>query len=116
MAHDAELMQACIRECLSCHSTCLETMSRSLQEGGQHAEPKPITTLLDCAAICQTSADFMLRGSELHAAVCATCAEICEACARECARFNHTFLQRCAEECRRCAEICREMAGMRASA
>ncbi len=106
-------MQSAIQECLSCHSTCLEAMSRSLEEGGQHAEPKPITTLLDCAEICQTSAAFMLRGSELHPLVCATCAEICEACARECERFNHDFLQRCAEICRRCAESCRQVAGTR---
>jgi uncharacterized protein DUF326 len=104
-------MESCIRECLSCHSICLETVSRSLEEGGQHAEPKPITVLLDCAAICQTSADFMLRGSDLYALTCATCAEICEACARECERFNHAFLQRCAEACRRCADSCRQMAG-----
>jgi Domain of Unknown Function (DUF326) len=97
-------MQSCIRECLSCHSLCLETVSCSLKEGGQHADPKPITTLLDCADICQTSADFLLRGSELHPLTCATCAEFCEACARGCARFNHDFLQRCAEACRRCAD------------
>jgi hypothetical protein len=30
--------------------------------------------LLDCAEICQTAANFMLRNSELHSRTCAVCA------------------------------------------
>jgi hypothetical protein len=116
MSPSSPQMQSCINECLSCHRLCLETAARSLEEGGPHAAPKPITTLLDCADICQTSAAFMLRGSALHRLTCATCAEVCDACAEECARFNHAFLQRCAEACRRCADSCREMAGARHAA
>lgn len=104
-------MQKCIQECLNCHSTCVQTISYCLQQGGKHAEPTHIRLLLDCAEICQTSANFMLRGSDLHGRVCGVCAEICEQCTRSCEQFgNDPQMETCAESCRRCADSCRRMA------
>jgi hypothetical protein len=78
--------------------------------GGEYAQPNHIRLLLDCAEICQTNANFMLRGSDLHGLICATCAEVCDRCAGDCDRFDDAQMKRCAETCRRCAESCREMA------
>lgn len=105
-------MQRCIDECKNCHDLCLETASHCLEMGGEHAEPAHIRLLMDCAEICQTSANFMIRGSDVHGFTCAACAEVCEQCARECDRFDDDFMKRCAEACRRCAESCRQMAQM----
>ena len=108
-----QAMQDCITECLSCHSVCLQTVAHCLQMGGRHAEAAHIGLLLDCAEICQTSANFMLRGSPLHARTCAVCAEVCERCAEDCDRFgDDARMKACAESCRRCAASCRQMAGM----
>ena len=104
-------MQQCIEECLSCHRVCLETVTYCLQQGGKHAEATHIQTLLDCAEICQTSANFMLRSSELHGRTCAACAEVCERCAESCEQMGEDEQMRaCAEACRRCADSCRQMA------
>lgn len=100
----------CIEDCLECHQVCLATVMNCLSLGGEHATPAHITTLLDCADICQTSASFMIRQSPRHALTCTTCAEICEQCARECERFTNDFMRLCAEVCRRCASSCKEMA------
>ena len=82
-----------------------------LQMGGRHAEAGHLQLLLDCAEICQTSANFMTRGSELHNRTCAVCAEICERCAEDCEQFgDEALMKACAETCRRCAESCRQMA------
>jgi len=71
-----------------------------------------VRLLLDCAEICATSADFMIRGSDMHAHVCQACAAVCDRCADECDRMaEDPYLAACAEICRRCAETCREMAG-----
>jgi hypothetical protein len=81
-----------------------------LQKGGRHAEPAHIRLLQDCAEICQTSANFMLRGSELHTRTCGVCAKVCERCAAECARMSDdTQMKTCADMCRRCAESCQQM-------
>lgn len=81
-----------------------------LEMGGRHANPQHIRLLLDCAEICQTSANFMLRGSDLHSRTCGACAEVCERCSEDCMRFeDDAMMQQCAEVCQRCAQSCREM-------
>lgn len=106
-------MEQCIENCLDCHRICEETAAYCTQMGGKHAEPMQLRLLRDCAQICITSADFMLRGSDLHPRVCGICAEVCDRCAESCELFgDDAQMQACAEICRRCAESCREMAGM----
>ena len=121
MAHHnnqhAQEMQQCIENCLTCHRSCLETVTHCLAKGGRHAEAAHIRLLLDCVEICQTSANFMLRGSLFHALTCGVCAELCQRCADDCARFSDDqIMAQCAQICRRCAESCRHMATMTASA
>lgn len=105
-----EDMQRCIELCLECYRVCIGTLRYCLTQGGPHAAEPHVRLLLDCIEICRTSADFMLRGSELHARTCAACAEVCARCADDCARFDDATMQRCVEVCRRCAEACRRMA------
>ena len=105
-------MQTCIDNCADCHRVCLETVAHCLRKGGRHADAEHLTLLLDCAQICTTSADFMMRGSERHSLTCGVCAKICTACAEACeAMGDDAQMKACAEACRRCAESCREMAG-----
>jgi hypothetical protein len=108
-------MQQCIDECLSCHEVCVRTMEQWFERRGKHVAPSEIRTLSDCAAICQTSAGFMLRGSQLHSRICGVCADVCRECERECRRAgDDEKLQRCADACRRCAESCERMANVAA--
>lgn len=107
----SESLQRCIDECQSCHEICVETTAHCLSQGGRHAEAHHISTLLDCAEICATSANFMLRDSRFHGRTCEVCAQVCDACAKSCeAAGDDDMMRRCAEECRRCAESCRQMA------
>lgn len=106
-----EEMRECIQECQGCHEVCLESITYCLEMSGEHADPRHIGLLLDCAEICQTSANFMLRGSGLHPYTCEVCAELCEACADSCEGFtDDQMMQQCADVCRSCAESCRAMA------
>ena len=91
---------------------CVETVQHCLQMGGKHANLSHIRLLLDCAEICQTSANFMMRGSDLHPRTCELCAEVCEQCAEDCERIGSAgdeTMARCADLCRRCGEFCRKM-------
>lgn len=111
--HYSNKLHECIQECLNCHSACLDSVPYCLQQGGKHGEASHIRLLLDCAEICQTSANFMLRGSPFHGRTCATCAEICQQCADDCARMGEDVqMQTCAAACRRCADSCQMMANM----
>ena len=103
-------MQSCIDTCNRCHQTCLhEAMNHCLEAGGEHVAPDHFRLMLNCAEMCQTSANFMLSGSALSKRVCEVCAEICEACAKSCEQIDG--MEECARVCRECAESCRRMSG-----
>ena len=109
---DAKLdMQACISACTRCHEICLQTgMNHCLETGGKHVEPNHFRLLMNCAEICQTSANFMLSGS-LQYSLCGVCAEVCEACAIDCEKIGD--MDECVKACRECAGVCRQMMNIR---
>jgi hypothetical protein len=100
----------CIALCLKCHATCQEAVGKTLSGAGR-PEPSLVLTLLDCAEICQATANSMSRGSPVHTSFCAACAQVCDACAEACAKAKTAALKPCADVCRECAMSCRHMAG-----
>jgi hypothetical protein len=103
-----DTLMDCIEDCTDCHAVCIETVTHCLHIGGRYAEPDHIRLLLDCADICQTSANYLLRSSDLHALTCQACAGVCDRCAQDCERLgDDPRVQGCIEACRRCAESCR---------
>ena len=99
----------CIQDCLDCHRVCQE-MATYLHAEGSQAAANHVRLLLDCAALCQASADFMASDSVLQGHFYGACAEICPRCAQECERFeSNVQMKVCADTCRRCAESCRQM-------
>jgi len=111
-----EQMQQCIDDCTNCHNICVETLDQNIEMGEKFAEISHIRTLQDCARLCATSADFMLRESALHPSVCGLCADACERCADSCERLavGDELMRECIDMCRTCARSCREMAKMAA--
>jgi hypothetical protein len=104
-------LQQCIQNCRDGHRICMLTLTHCFAKGGEHAEAGHIRMLLDCAEICQISANFMLRASERHPYTCAVCAQVCELCARDCEHFQGDQQMRmCGEACQRCADSCYYMA------
>lgn len=81
-------MQDCIDNCNRCHAVMLETYNYSLWLGGRYNESVHLRLLLDAAEISQTSANFMLRGSDMHRETCRACAVVCENAAQDCDRYT----------------------------
>jgi hypothetical protein len=112
MPNPSSAMKHCIEKCRDCHDVCVQTVVHCLEKGGRHAEAPRVRLLLDCAQICNTSEDFLLRGSDLHELTCGVASEICARCAEECERLgDDPTMRHCAETCRRCAASCAQMAG-----
>jgi hypothetical protein len=113
MAHTnppAEISQ-CIDSCTTCHRACLDAAGYCLQQGGVHAAADHVGLLLDCAQICNTTADFLIRSAPLHAGVCGACADVCDKCADSCDQFTgDAAMAACASACRSCAAACRRAA------
>ncbi len=107
MSQDA--MKACIDACTTCHHTCLQTaMNHCLKVGGEHVEQAHFTLMMNCAQLCETSANFQLSNSTFSAELCAVCAQVCDACGDSCERIGG--MEACVAACRACAESCRTMA------
>jgi hypothetical protein len=63
--------------------------------------------------MCQTSSNFMLRGSPYHVITCGANAELCRACEEACRTIQgDEQLSHCADICASCAESCDRMAQM----
>lgn len=101
----------CIDACTACYRQCTVTLARVVEIGEPLAAPPLVEALLDCVRMCETSANFLLRGSEHQRRVCELCAEVCRACATAClARGKGELLLRCADACRFCADSCEQVA------
>jgi hypothetical protein len=108
-----EHMSQSIELSQECHNTCVEVLSYSLQSSTEYLPETTLRLLRDCAEICQTNANFLLRSSEFHAQICGVCAEICGKCATTLEQFtDDSRLQQCADICQRCAEACQVMMAM----
>jgi hypothetical protein len=103
-------MEECISNCLRCYQICAQTLALCLRAGGSHADETHIRLLIDCLEVCKLSADFMIRGSQLHAHSCAVCSVVCNRCAQDCENFEEEFMKECAQACRQCEESCKDMA------
>ena len=104
-------MQQCLMNCLDCHRLCPSAAAHVMHGGGKHAEAEHLVSLLDCAQICLTHADFMARQSPHHMHLAKECAEICAECASLCEANADAdgVMKECAEACRTCAQSCAAM-------
>lgn len=92
-----------------CHNVCLSmAMTHCLEVGGEHSRPQHLRLMLDCAALCAATEDFLSRKSQFHNRVCALCAEVAETCAKDCERLGD--MEDCVSACREVAAACMETA------
>lgn len=110
--HADDEMTKCIQLCRDCHAMCTQTIAHCLKLGGRHAAPDHIRLMVDCAQMCATAADYMLRGSPFHNRICRLCSELCTQCGKDCEQVagDDQMLKQCIEMCRKCADSCERMA------
>lgn len=100
----------CIDACNECAVACQHCAAACLQEPDVKSMARCIALDIECADICRLAASSMARDDEHAPAICAVCAEICEACGDECAKHPMDHCRECAQVCKRCAAECRRMA------
>ena len=110
--HTDDEMKKCIQLCQDCHALCTHTIQHCLKLAGRHAASDHIRLLIDCAQICETTAQYLLRESSFHERMCGFCADVCRQCGDDCMQIagDDQILKQWAEMCRRCADSCERMA------
>src|SRR5215203_5132272 len=97
--HTHDEMRKCIQLCRDCHAMCTQTIAHCLKLGGRHATPDHIRLMVDCAQMCATSADYMLRESPFHDQICRLCSELCKQCGKDCKQVagDDQMVKQCVE-------------------
>jgi len=110
--HSDDEMQKCIQLCQDCHALCVQTIGHCLKLGGRHAALEHIRLFEDCAQMCATAADYMLRESPFHDRICRLCSDLCKQCGKDCEQVaeDDQMVKQCIEMCRKCAGSCERMA------
>jgi hypothetical protein len=103
---------SCIEACNNCTVECEHCATECLKENDIKILSRCIALTRECAIVCDAAARLMSVGSENAALLCASCYEICTACAEECESDSKelTYCKSCAEACRICADECGKMA------
>jgi hypothetical protein len=102
----------CIKNCLSSHRVCLETLHYCLSQKSTHFQGRHIAIMEMCAEACELAAKMMIADIQFHRQSCVVAFELCTACAEECEKYEvDAKMLRCAEFCRTSAESCRGMMG-----
>lgn len=102
--------KSCIDACLQCAAICNEFASSCTREEDVKMMAVCIELDMQCASVCYAAAQLMSMGSPQSKALCSICAELCEACGKECGKHNTKHCEECAKACLHCAEQCRKMA------
>ena len=110
LRQQSEDIQQTIEDCLDAYAIAKETISYSLQQGGDVARGELIVTLLTCSDVCRSTAEFIVIEAALRSSSCGFCAIVCDFAAEQCERFEDEQLTACAEAMRNCAQSCRELA------
>jgi len=96
------VLQHCIVTCNECFDACLK-------EEHVAAMSDCIRLDRDCADVCSLLVQAISRNSNQVQTLAKSCIEICENCARECAKHDHQHCQKCAEACLACAKHCQHL-------
>ncbi|MDK2809245.1 MAG: hypothetical protein PWP24_1983 [Clostridiales bacterium] len=104
--------QACIDACTKCSQACYECFHACLNEPDVKERIQCICMLVECAMMCQMSVSMMSMHGKFEMAHCAICADVCDACAKECGGFSDQHCQECAAICKNCSKECQNMARM----
>jgi hypothetical protein len=94
----------------NCETTCEKMEDYVTKQCNYQARIRQLKLLKDCSAICALTAQFVARGSCFSKCIVQLCADICEACGKECNKFDDYESQNCAKICLNCAKECHQFA------
>ncbi|WP_116995340.1 four-helix bundle copper-binding protein [Desertimonas flava] len=115
LGFDPDPLVACIDACLDCTQACTACADACLGEEMVADLRRCITSDLNCADICDTTARVLSRQAGYDAvltrAVLTACRDACRRCAEECDRHAdmHEHCRVCADACRRCEHACDQL-------
>ena len=98
--------KTCVAALQACHATCLQFATFDCMQGNYpRVGPNQFRLMLDCAELCQTAANFLIRDSDHYLRVCREALVICEDLASDCRKFPG--MEAILAACDECVSACR---------
>lgn len=101
-------MHNLISDLVDCQAACNHCFNSCLEENDVKMMAHCIKLDRDCSEVCGAALTFVASESAFTKKILKLCAEICEACEKECSKHPYDHCRDCAKACRKCAEACRK--------
>jgi hypothetical protein len=108
----ADMYARCAKACKDCQAACSACSAHcaGMIKAGDKAHVKTKQLSDDCADICAAAAKLTQRKGPLTNTICEACANACDACGAECAKYpTMKTMMDCVKSCKACAKACRDM-------
>jgi hypothetical protein len=102
-------MDACIAACKTCQAAVTACANACIHSPRVRDMLRCIALNRDCGLFCNTAILLLEHGSEFLAQTCSLLADVCDAAARESARYDLLPCRHAVLACARCAAQCRSL-------
>lgn len=102
----AKACDDCARICNLCAAHCTK-----MAVDGKKEHLATVRTCVDCASICKSASEIVIKSGPFSDLICTACADACKRCGDACEKHadHDPIMKQCAAECRRCEKACRMM-------
>ena len=100
-------LQGCMAACRACQAASGACANACINNLRVREMLRCVALNRDCGLFCNTALLLLEHGSEFLAQACALVAEVCDAAAKESARFDLPECKQAVLACARCAAECR---------
>ncbi len=107
--NDNAQLQTTIDAIARCAHSCYGCFTACLNEPDVNDRKSCITSLVECAMLCQMTVAALSINGQFAKELCDLCAKASQRCAQECSSFKDTHCQKCADDCRTCAVACKKI-------
>lgn len=109
MSHFMDCAKACddcARMCNMCAAHCTKMVA-----DGKKEHLATVRTCVDCASICKSASEIVIKSGPFSDLICTACADACKRCGDACEKHaeHDPIMKQCASECRKCENACRTM-------
>lgn len=107
MEQPIQIHLKCLLTCQKCHAACLQRAGSCLLSSDDPLFSPRVRLLLETAAICGMTAQFIRRDSQFAARMGALCAQLCQTSAKAFEGVDEW--DECAALCLKCVGLCGQM-------
>lgn len=109
MFYEDQEAERCIDALQACYAVCMRSVSYGYVKESGPLQEEHVRLMIDCAEMCQTAANFLIRESDHYLRICREAAEICKDLVSSCEGVDG--MEGILSICDECVSACRVIVG-----